>query len=212
MNDMLQSQNIETFLNALASDSPAPGGGSVSAFTGAMAAGLIGMVCAITIKKLQSDEEKNEIRALYQQAEELRHELQELAQADIDAFERLSVAYKLPRTTDADAASRRAAIQKLTRGATEVPLHIAHAAARLLPLCIALANRCSRLLVSDIGIAATLARATTQSALLNVEINLSSLEDKNYVRQVQTQMEDLTVGLADETKGVLEIVLSRIKQ
>jgi formiminotetrahydrofolate cyclodeaminase len=212
MTDALHEQNMTGFLDALASSSPVPGGGSVSAFTGAMAAGLVSMVCAITLKKIQDSSDAEVVRSTHEQAEKLRLELQELAAADIDVFNRLSTAYKLPRTTDADAASRRAAIQKLTRYATDVPLRTAHASARLLPLCITMSHRSSRLLVSDIGIAATLARATTQSALLNVEINLDTLEDKDYVRQVQMQIEDLSVGLVDETKGVLEIVLNRLRQ
>lgn len=213
MIEEFQKQSIETFLNALASKTPTPGGGSVAALTGAMAAGLLSMVCAITLEKNQAGEEQLEaVRSIFNQAEELRHELQNLAEADVEVFKRLSTAYKLPRTTQADAASRQAAIQTLTRQAAEVPLRTAHAAARLLPLCTALVNRCSRMLVSDIGVAATLARATTQSSLINVEINLSSLEDQNHVRMVRLQMEDLTVGLAEEAAGVIEIVVARINQ
>ncbi len=211
MTDELHTQSMDAFLDALASNAPTPGGGSVAAYSGAMAAGLISMVCALTLNRAQSDEEKSELQALHTQAEAIRLECQRLAQEDIQVFQRLSSAYKLPRTTDADAASRLAAIQKLTYEATAVPLRIAHAASRMLPLCTTLANRCTRLLASDIGIAATLARATIQSALLNVEINLASLDDKNYVRSVQSQLEDLTVGLAEEVQGVMEIVLSRIK-
>jgi formiminotetrahydrofolate cyclodeaminase len=184
----------------------------VTALGGAMAAGLVSMVCAIAISKQQSEEEKEEIDSIWKQAEELRYELQNLAEADIEVFNRLSAAYKLPRTTDADAASRGAAIQKLTMQAADVPLRTARAASRLIPLCTTLSNRCSRLLASDVGVAATLARATAQSSFINVEVNLSSLEDQNYVRQMRAQMEDLSVGLADEAKGVLELVLARITQ
>jgi formiminotetrahydrofolate cyclodeaminase len=216
MTEVLRTQSIETFLDSLASKAPAPGGGSVAAYTGAMAAGLVSMVCAITHNKQQSnsenEEEKEAIQAIWNQAEELRHELQNLAEADVEIFKRLSTAYKLPRTTEADAASRFAAIQKLTHQATEVPLRVAYASTRVISLCTALVNRCSRMLVSDIGVAATLARATAQSSLVNVEINLSSLEDQNYVRQVRTQMADLSVGLAEEAKGVLEVTLARINQ
>jgi formiminotetrahydrofolate cyclodeaminase len=212
MTDMLQSQSLETFLDTLASKSPTPGGGSVAALSGAMAAGLVSMVCAIDIQKQTTEEETEEVRSIWEQAEELRHELQNLAEADVEVFNRLSTAYKLPRTTEADAASRQAAIQKLTRHAAEVPLRTARAAARLVPLCTALSNRCSRLLVSDVGVAATLARATTQSSLINVEVNLASLTDQAYVREMRAQMEDMTVGLNDEAKGVLEVVVTRINQ
>lgn len=212
MTDELGTQPINTFLDALASSAPTPGGGSVAAFSGALAAGLISMVCALTIGKKQYAEFEDELRSIQEQSETFRHELQRLAQEDIEVFQRLSIAYKLPRTTDADAASRQAAIQKVTRQATEVPLRTARTAAALLPLCITVATRCGRLVVSDVGVAAVLARATVQSALLNVDINLASLEDKLYVREVRAQIEDLTIGLAEETDGILEIVRARINQ
>ncbi len=212
MTEPIHSQPVGAFLDTLASNAPTPGGGSVAALSGAMAAGLISMVCALTLGKPQFAEFEEEIRTIHQQAEDLRSELQQLAQEDIEVFNLLAAAYKLPRTTDADAASRRAAIQKVTRNATEVPLRTARAASKLLPLCTALSHRCSRLVVSDVGVAAALGRATVQSALLNVEINLSGIEDKFYVREVRAQIEDLTVGLDEEADGVMEIVRSRINQ
>src|SRR5262249_54403758 len=157
------------FLDALASSAPTPGGGSVAALTGAMAAGLIGMVCTLTIGKPQYAEVEAEVQSINEQAGKLRAELQELAQADINVFQRLSAAYKLPRTTDADAASRRDAIQAVTRQAANIPLRTARAAVALLPLCAPLASRGNRLVVSDVGVAVLLLRAAVQSALLNVE-------------------------------------------
>lgn len=211
MTDILSEQKIGTFFDMLASSAPTPGGGSVAALNGAMAAGLISMVCAITLDKKKPPEDADEIRSIYTQSEQLRLELQHMAQADIEVFGRLSAAYKLPRTTDADAASRRAAIQKITRDAAEIPLKTARLAANLLPLCTSLVHRCSRLLVSDIGVAAFLSRSTVQSALLNVEINLASLEDHLFVSEARAQMEDLLVGLSEETVGIVEIVQNRIK-
>ncbi|NTV64274.1 MAG: cyclodeaminase/cyclohydrolase family protein [Oscillochloris sp.] len=212
MTERLNEQSIDTFLGTLASSAPTPGGGSVAGISGAMAAGLVTMVCSLTIGKKQFAEIEDEVRAIMDRAEELRSELQSLAQEDIEIFGRLSAAYKLPRTTDADAATRRAAIQQVTRIAAQVPLRTAQAAAAILPLCTSLANRCSRLIVSDIGVAALLARATVQSAILNVEINLSGLEDILFVRETRAQLEDLSVGLAEETEGILTIVRNRINQ
>jgi methenyltetrahydrofolate cyclohydrolase len=212
MAEAIDQQSINAFLDTLASNAPTPGGGSVAGFSGAMAAGLVGMVCALSIGKKQFADMEEDLKTIQLRAEHLRRELQKLAQDDIDVFERLAAAYKLPRTTDADAASRQAAIQKITRQATEIPLRTARAAAQVIPLCTALANRASRLLVSDVGVAAVLARATVQSALLNVEINLSGLDDKMYVNEVRAQMEDLTIGLPEEAEGIVEIVRSRINQ
>jgi len=210
MSEPLDTQSVGAFLEALASNAPTPGGGSVAAISGAMAAGLVSMVCALTVGKKQFAEIEPEVRGVHARAEELRAELQRLAQADVEVFGRLSAAYKLPRTTEADAATRQAAIQQVTRQAAEVPLRTAQAAAAVLPLCTALAPKVGRLIVSDIGVAAVLARATVQSAILNVEINLAGLDDQRYVREVRAQIEDLSVGLGEETEGVIAIVRGRI--
>jgi formiminotetrahydrofolate cyclodeaminase len=210
MTEQLLDQPIRQFLDELASAAPAPGGGGVAALSGAMAAGLLTMVCDLTIGKKQYMEFDDEARALRERSEALRAELQVLTQADVDVFNHLSAAYKLPRTTDADAASRRAAIQKVTRAATEVPLRVARAVSALLPLCAPLARHGNRNAVSDVGVAVLLVQAAVPSALLNVEINLAVLEDQIFVRQTRAQVEDLTIGLEEEVEGVLALVHERI--
>jgi formiminotetrahydrofolate cyclodeaminase len=210
MAEQLLDKPLRQFLDELASGAPTPGGGSVAATTGAMAAGLLTMVCDLTIGKKQYAEFEEEARGLRERAEALRSELQALAQADVDVFGHLSAAYKLPRTTDADAASRRAAIQKVTREATAVPLRIARAITALLPLCAPLARHGNRSAVSDIGVAALLIKAAVPAALLNVDINLGVLEDTIFVRQTRAQAEDLTIGLDEEVDGVMALVRERI--
>ena len=208
--EKLADKRLGQFLDELASGAPTPGGGSVAALSGAMAAGLLTMVCDLTIGKKQYAEFEAEAQALRQRAETLRAELQALAQADVDVFDHLSAAYKLPRTTDADAASRRAAIQQITRQATDVPLRVARAAIALLPLCAPLARHGNRSAVSDVGVAALLVQAAVPAALLNVDINLAVLEDQLFVRQTRAQVEDLTIGLDEEVAGVLALVHERI--
>jgi formiminotetrahydrofolate cyclodeaminase len=212
MAETLDAQPVGAFLDALASRAPTPGGGSVAGFSGAMAAGLVSMVCALTVGKKQYAAIDAEVRAIHERAEALRHDLQALAEQDIEVFGRLAAAYKLPRTTDADAASRQAAIQTVTRQAAIVPLRTAVAAAAVVPLCTTLAAHVGRLIVSDLGVAALLARASVQSAVLNIEINLAGLEDQIFVRETRAQIADLTIGLSEETEGVVEIVRGRINQ
>jgi methenyltetrahydrofolate cyclohydrolase len=212
MSEPLDHQPVGAFLDALASSAPTPGGGSVAALGGAMAAGLVSMVCALSIGKKQFATVEDELRGIHDRAEALRHELQRLGEQDIEVFSRLSTAYKLPRTTEADAATRQAAIQQVTRLAAEVPLRTAQAAATIIPLCTTLAPIVGRLIVSDIGVAAMLARATVQSAILNIEINLSGLEDQRFVRETRAQVEDMIIGLSEETEGVVAIVRGRINQ
>jgi methenyltetrahydrofolate cyclohydrolase len=210
MTEQILDQPVRQFLDELASGTPTPGGGAASALSGAMAAGLITMVCDLTIGKQQYAEFESEAQSLRARAEALRTELQHLAQADVDVFNHLLAAYKLPRTTEADAASRRAAIQKVTRQAAEVPLRVARAAVGLVPLCGPLARYGNRNAVSDIGVAALLVQSAVLAALLNVETNLVALEDQLFVRQTRAQAEDLTIGLDEEIVGVLVLVRERI--
>jgi formiminotetrahydrofolate cyclodeaminase len=210
MTEQLINKSVGQFLDELASGTPTPGGGAVAALSGAMAAGLIVMVCDLTIGKKQYADFEAEARALRERAEALRIELQGLAQSDIDVFDHLTAAYKLPRTTEADAASRRAAVQRVTRQATEVPLRVARAATALLPLCAPLARRGNRSASSDVGVAALMIQAAVPAALLNVEINTAVLEDQIFVRETRAQVEDLTIGLEEEVQGVLALVRERI--
>ena len=202
--------SVTMFLDNLASDSPAPGGGGAAALSGAMAAALVSMVCQLTSGKPRYAEVEAEMRDTLDRAEALRRELQELAEVDVTAFNRLSASYKLPRTTDADIAIRRDAIQTSLRGATGVPLRTARAAAAILPLCPPVAERGNQNAVSDVGVAALLAQAAVRAALLNVDINLRALEDRIYVRQVRAEVERLKDGLQSETERVIELVNSKI--
>jgi methenyltetrahydrofolate cyclohydrolase len=203
---------VATFLDQLASNAPAPGGGGAAALGGAMGAALVSMVCNLTVGKKRFAEVEEEMRDMLDRAEALRHELQGLAEADVQAFNRLSAAYKLPRTTESDTAIRRDAIQASLRRATEVPLRTARAAAAILPLCPPVAERGNQAAVSDIGVAALFAHAAVRAALLNVEINLQLLDDRMYVRQVRNEVARLTDGLEAEAARIQELVLGNIQQ
>jgi methenyltetrahydrofolate cyclohydrolase len=210
MSNELLDQTVRQFLDELASGAPTPGGGSVAALSGAMAAGLLTMVCDLTIGKKAYAGFEDEARSIRAQAEALRAELQSLLQADIEVFTGLMAAYKLPRASDADAATRKAAIQQATRAATQVPLRTAQAASALLPLCLPLARQGSRNAVSDVGVAAQLIRAAVPSALLNVDINLPVLEDAVFVSQTHELVAALTNGLDQRVGEVLAVVQERL--
>jgi methenyltetrahydrofolate cyclohydrolase len=199
------------FLDALASGAPTPGGGGAAAVSGAMGAALVSMVCNLTIGRQRYADVEAEMREVLDRAESLRVELQQLAEDDVVAFNRLSAAYKLPRVTESDIAIRKDAIQSSLKRATEVPLRTARAAAAVLPLCPPVAERGNRAAVSDIGVAALLAHAAVRSALLNVEINLRTLEDPLYVGQVRAEVERLTDGLTAQADQISDLVASKLK-
>ncbi len=210
MSETFLQKTVEGFLNELASKAPVPGGGSVSALSGALAAGLVTMVCDLTIGKKQYAEVEGEIRRYREEAENLRLLLQGLIQADVEAYGRLAAAYKLPRETEEEQADRYAAIQEATMAATRVPLEIAEAARKVVELSGPVAEKGSRLAVSDAGIAALLGEAAVHSALLNVKINLPTIEDEMFVSEARRRMEKVLAGLAKRREAILRTVEERI--
>jgi formiminotetrahydrofolate cyclodeaminase len=203
--------SVTAFLDALASSSSTPGGGGAAALAGAMAAALVSMVCNLTVGRQRYAEVEDQIRQVLDRSETLRAELQQLAEDDVAAFKRLSAAYKLSRETDADVAIRRDAIQNSLKRATEVPLRTARAAAAILPLCRPVAERGNQAAVSDIGVAALLAHAAVRSALMNVEINLRTLEDVLYTRGARAEVERLTQGLDAEAEQIVNLVMDKLR-
>ena len=202
---------VGQFLDELASGAATPGGGSAAALSGAMAAGLIAMVCNLSIGKKQYAAFEAEAQSILERAATLRATLQQLAQEDIDVFNRLMAAYRLPRETEADAAARKAAVQRMTRLATEVPLRTARAIADLLPLLAPLVRQGNRTAVSDVGAAAFLIQAAIPMALLNVEINLPAIEDQQFAREAHARAQDLTIGLEEEIAEITALVRERVK-
>jgi formiminotetrahydrofolate cyclodeaminase len=173
MSAELRHQSVQYFLDQLASATPTPGGGSVAALTGALAAGLITMVCDLTIGRpryADFDAHAQQIRA---SAEAARAQLTDLIQDDIRAYQGVAAAYKMAK----DDAHRPAAIVTASLVATDTPLAIAERAAALLPLCVPLATHGNRSAVGDVAAAAHLAVAAVEAALVNVTANLVTLRD-----------------------------------
>lgn len=211
MDEQTLNVSVTEFLDALASGAPTPGGGGAAALSGSMAAALVSMVCRLTIGRKRYAAVEGEMTELLDRAETLRAELQQLAEDDVAAFNRLSAAYKLPRVTESDIAIRRDAIQSSLKRATEVPLRTARAAAAVLPLCVPVAERGNQAAVSDAGVAALLAHAAVRSALLNVEINLRTLEDALFVNQVRAEVGRLTSGLSTDAEQISALVANKLK-
>lgn len=210
MSEAFLDQPLGGFLSALASGSATPGGGSVAALTGAQAAGLVAMVCNLTIGKKAYAGFEAEARTLLAQAEARQAELAAFIQADTDAFDELMAAYKLPKASEDELSTRKAAIQAATIKATEVPLAMAAAARAVLPLCAPLAQHGSRTAVSDVGAAALAVRAAVPTALLNVDINLASIEDAAFGERARAQAAALMDGLDAQVAEVVAIVRARI--
>lgn len=184
----IKNQSIEQFLDNLASKSATPGGGSAAAIMGAQGAALISMVCNLTLGKAKFAEVETEMQSLLQQAEQLRQQLTDLIQADVDVFNRVMAAYGLPKESDEEKSVRSAAIQTVLKEATQVPLDCAQACAQVLELSQLAAEKGNPNVISDAGAALMAAYGGLKTAALNVYINASSLNDRAFAESKLAQL------------------------
>ena len=179
------------FLTALASSAPAPGGGGGAAMAGALAAALASMVCTLTIGTEKFAAQECEVKALLQEAEQVRQDLLALVEDDAAVFNSFMACYKLPKTTDAEKAARTAAIRKAAKQAAEVPLAIAKASYKVLQLAHRLVIIGNPGVITDGACSALLARAALRCAEYNVRINLGLTKDEAYNEQVAAELNKL---------------------
>ena len=180
----------EEFLNRLASDAPAPGGGGGAAMAGALAAALASMVANLTIGKEKFAAQEAECKELLRQAEALRQEFLQLVEADARVFDAFMACYKLPKVTEEDKARRAAAIADAAKQAAGVPLAMALAAVKTLALADRLAVIGNPGLVTDAACSAILARASLRCAAYNVLINLKLTKDEAFNGGALAQLAD----------------------
>jgi len=202
----LASSKITAFLSELASSSPAPGGGSVAALSGALAAALNSMVCQLTLGKKEYEHVQEDIATLSQELKKLQKRLTELIDEDTNAFNDVIAAFKLPKGTDDDKKKRSHAIQKGYKKAAEVPLETAQVAKKVLHLSINVAKKGNKNSITDAGVAALLGYAAVNAAALNVDINLGSIKDESFVKNMQQKLQSLRKEAEREKSEVEQIV------
>jgi formiminotetrahydrofolate cyclodeaminase len=207
---MITQSSVETFLDELASGNPTPGGGSAAAIMGAMGAGLVSMVCNVTIGKKGYEGVETEMRTVRDESERVRRRLTAMVGEDIAAFDSILAAYKLPKATDDDKARRVSAIQAGLRRATETPLDCARVCAEV----IALARRASEHgylnVISDGGVGVLAGFTGLRSAALNVYINAPALKDREFAAQATAELEGLVEFCAAESAAVYALVRSKL--
>lgn len=167
---------MDEWLSDLASDAPTPGGGGASALSAAASAALISMVCNLSIGRPRYAEHEQLLTGVLRQATERRELALSLAQADAEVFQTVLAAYKLPRASEPEQRERARAIQSALAAAAEVPLRVAAVAADLIRLAGDISGRSNPSVLSDVAVAAVLARAALDSAVVNVEVNLAGLD------------------------------------
>jgi len=209
---MPSRKTINSFLDELASSSPAPGGGSVAALAGALGAALTSMVCNLTIGKKKYADVEDEMKKILVQAEELRAQFTTLVETDAAAFNKVMEAFGLPKDSDAQKALRSAAIRAATKEATLVPLEVMKHCIDALALAQNVAAKGNINSVSDAGVSALMLNAACESAALNVKINLNGMGDDQFVGWKTDELESLlrtSKMMLEETQSV---VASRLEK
>jgi formiminotetrahydrofolate cyclodeaminase len=205
-------KTINAFLDELASSSPAPGGGSVAALAGALGAGLVSMVCALTIGKKKYADVEGEMKKIQVQSEALRGQFTALVDRDTDAFNKVMETYALPKETEPQKALRAAAIRAATKEATLVPLEVMKHCIDGLALAQNAAASGNANSVSDAGVAALMLHAACEGAALNVKINLNGLDDADFVGWKVEEVDSILKTSRMMVEEVQGIVASRLEK
>jgi glutamate formiminotransferase/formiminotetrahydrofolate cyclodeaminase len=190
-------QSVDEFIASVAAPEAVPGGGSVSAFAGALAAALGSMVCGLTENRERFKSVEPRIKDLHQHLSRLQNSLHELVREDSEAYQLVMEAYKLPKDTEEQKAARGAAIQSATKKATEVPLRTATAAAQAAEWLSQLTQIGNPNARSDAAVGVQLACAALKGAQYNVLINLPGIKDPDFAEKCRTEAGDLARRAAE---------------
>lgn len=199
-----EKQTIQEFLDTLASDAPAPGGGSVAALGGALGAALVTMVCSLTVGKEKYKENWAKIEELLKKSEPLRAEFVKLMNEDTESFNNFMAAMKMPKETDEQKAQRRAAMEDASKLATAVPLRTLERCVEMAALAVDAMKYGNTNAASDAGSAALLAEAAGKAAAYNVRINLPGIKDEAFAADATTRMNKALAGLEKSAKEIEE--------
>lgn len=202
---------VRSFAEETASESPAPGGGSVSAYMGALAAALGTMVANLSAHKAGWDERWREFSDQADRGQALMQRLLDLVDEDTAAFNRIMDAIKMPKGSEEEKALRAEAIEAATLYATQVPLRTMTAACECFELCRAMAETGNPNSVSDAGVGVLAARAAVHGAGLNVRINAAGLADREEARKLVAQSEEIARKSDEAEEMIMKIVNSKIQ-
>jgi glutamate formiminotransferase/formiminotetrahydrofolate cyclodeaminase len=206
----LVGMTLADFADETASESPAPGGGSISAYAGALGISLATMVANLSSHKKGWDERWEEFGIWAEKGQQYKDELLRLVDADTKAFNRIMMAFGLPKSTNEEKAARTKAIQEATKFAIEIPFRVMEVSYTGMEVIKAMAEIGNPNSVSDAGVGALCARSAVLGAFMNVRINASGYDDKDFVADVLSRGRDIenkTIALEGE---ILKVVNEKI--
>lgn len=206
----LVSMNLKDFADETASESPAPGGGSISAYVGALGVSLATMVANLSSHKPGWETQWKTFSDWAERGQVIKQKLVSLVDADTAAFNRIMDAFALPKGTEKEIALRTEAIQEATKFAIEIPFQVMKSAFESMEIIKAMAETGNPNSVSDAGVGAICARSAVLGAFLNVRINATSYNDKAFVEIIVQQGNDIQQKAIELEKQILDIVNVKI--
>jgi len=206
----LVNMKLNAFADETASESPAPGGGSIAAYVGALGASLATMVANLSSHKKGWDERWEEFSNWASKGQQVKDELIKLVDADTAAFNKIMEAFALPKTTDEEKVKRTNRIQEATKNAIEIPFKVMQTAAAAMPIVQAMATIGNPNSVSDAGVAALCIRSAVMGAFMNVRINAGSYNDKNYVTEIIAKGKAIEDAICEQEIEILKVVNDKI--
>jgi formiminotetrahydrofolate cyclodeaminase len=205
---MLKELSLTEFTTRLASEQPAPGGGSASAAVAALGTGLLIMTCNLTIGREKYEDVEEDLVEVREDLEPIRVMLLASIDRDSEAYDGVMDAFGMSRTNAEEKAERKAAIQSAMRKASEVPMDVARRAGRALDLASIVAAKGNPNALSDAGCGARFIDAGLRGALYNVRINLPSIKDEAYVAEMSREAERRSQRADEALEKVLAVIES----
>ncbi len=206
----LIKRDLVSFADETASESPAPGGGSISAYVGALGASLATMVANLSSHKRGWDERWEEFSDAAERGQKIKDALIRTVDEDTDAFTLIMDAFGLPKNTPEEKAARKAAIQAGTRRAIEVPFKVMQLSFESFPLIKQMVETGNPNSVTDAGVGALCARAAVRGAFMNIQVNASGLDDKEFAAQVLGEGKKMAEAADTLEREILEMVAGKI--
>lgn len=209
---MLDTKTVRGFIDELASNSPAPGGGSVAALCGSLGSALGSMVFNLTVGKKAylslGDQERASVDKGLVDANELKDRFLQLMNEDTLAFNKLMEAFKMPKETEEDKAIRSEKIQIAYKGATEIPLEVARRSYDIYEIIEIAVDHGNKNAISDAGVAALLTQAAIEGAIMNVKINLGSIKDEEFTSAIREEIKIISEDGIKKQQEILSVVNS----
>lgn len=187
----LVNQKVVDFVDEVSRDTPAPGGGSISALAGALGAALASMVANLSVGKAEFDPQYEGLCELAEQAQHVKDELIYAVDADTEAFNEVLEAMRMPKDTPEQNEARAAALREGYKAAARVPLRTAELCNQALKLCQSAAQIGNEAVMSDVAVGALMAYAGIQGAIYNVRINLPQTEDSSFIEEMNKKLDQL---------------------